>query len=474
MAFSDKGNIELVKTPEPPRGELKFFDLYSLALGAVIGTGVISLIGYAIAYTAYSAWLAYFAAIIFGFLYTLPFVFVCATFRLSSNQYSIIGGFLSEFWGGAYGVAGISTLLCVGIFGSAFAEYMNTLIPGVPLAVWSVGLICIFYVVNMSGIGAVKKVQNVMFFLLVASLLAFIAFGLPNVKNPIFQFSSPQFMPNGFWKGFFPAMILLSTSCTGYNAMMPAYGGFARNATKDLPRAMLLVLPSIILLYVGCGIVACGVLPLEQIAGQPLTATAKAIFPGIGYLVFIICGPIMCITTTLNATMPALCQVVGGAAESGWFPESFARKNGKGMYVIPLTLTALMGIIPNMLGFNTSQIMMMSTLCGSLCNIPLQVAFFLMPIRYPEAWKNSRFHVPLWLYYIICAISAACCAFLFYNSCTQLSGNVVFVNIALVVVCLLYTIYRSRSGKVRCVVSMWPRSHINDETFPEQETAVGK
>ena len=94
--------IEVVNVPEPPRGTLKTFDLYTIALGSVVGTGVISLVGYAIAYTGYSAWLAYFAAIVFGLIYTAPYMFMSATFRIAGGQYSMIGGVFSEFWAGAY------------------------------------------------------------------------------------------------------------------------------------------------------------------------------------------------------------------------------------------------------------------------------------------------------------------------------------------------------------------------------------
>ena len=51
-------------SPEPPRGNLKTIDLFAIALGATIGPGVVAQIGYAIGYTGYSAWLAYFVAII--------------------------------------------------------------------------------------------------------------------------------------------------------------------------------------------------------------------------------------------------------------------------------------------------------------------------------------------------------------------------------------------------------------------------
>ena len=50
--------------PEPAPGILKRSDLFAIAVGGVIGSGMVTLIGPAMAYTGYSVWLAYLVAII--------------------------------------------------------------------------------------------------------------------------------------------------------------------------------------------------------------------------------------------------------------------------------------------------------------------------------------------------------------------------------------------------------------------------
>ena len=68
--------IHVVKEPVPKPGTLGRTELYALAIGQVIGAGVITLIVPAIKMTGYSAWLAYFVAILMGFVMILPFVFI--------------------------------------------------------------------------------------------------------------------------------------------------------------------------------------------------------------------------------------------------------------------------------------------------------------------------------------------------------------------------------------------------------------
>jgi amino acid transporter len=466
-------HVEVVKVEEPAPGPLKLFDLYSMALGTVIGAGVITMIGYAISYTGYSAWLAYLAAIVFGFLQSSPYMFMSGTFRLSGGTYSIIGHNFSEFWAGIAGITFIPMLLVIGMFGSAFGMYMQSLIPSVSPNIWGVGLIVVFYLINISGIEATSKIQNVMLVVLVISLSSFIIFGIPHIVNPIFDFKGDSFMPNGFWIGFFPAMILLSNSCGGYLTLSPQFGVFSKNATRDIPRAQLLIIPTLILLYVGTGIVASGVLPLDQIAGQPLTLTAQAIFPGKWYLAFILGGPIMCLATTANGTLPAMAQVLVTTADSGWLPKIFAKRNKKGIALAPLTLAAALGIAPIVLGFNPRDIILMVSFSASVLSLPLQLAFFNMPRRHPQAWKNSRMHIPNWIYYILCSFSLSAQAFLLYNSVTQLPLKVILVNFIFAMAVVGWGLYRAYSGKVKVVMSIWPRSADNDDDW-EQHKLEGK
>ena len=75
----------IIRTQAPPPGTLKKSDLYAISLGYVIGAGIISLVGPAIALTGYSAWVAFFIAILFGFLVNLPAVFVTSTLRMAGG-----------------------------------------------------------------------------------------------------------------------------------------------------------------------------------------------------------------------------------------------------------------------------------------------------------------------------------------------------------------------------------------------------
>lgn len=67
-------NLKFNASPQP--GSLGLSELYAIALGYVIGAGIVTMVGPAIAVTGRSAWVAYFVAILFGLVINIPAVFI--------------------------------------------------------------------------------------------------------------------------------------------------------------------------------------------------------------------------------------------------------------------------------------------------------------------------------------------------------------------------------------------------------------
>ena len=82
--MNDKNII--VNKPEPKPGILERGDLFAIAVGMVIGSGMVTLIGPAMAYTGYSVWLAYLTAIVMGFFMVFPYIILGGTMRVACFQ----------------------------------------------------------------------------------------------------------------------------------------------------------------------------------------------------------------------------------------------------------------------------------------------------------------------------------------------------------------------------------------------------
>ena len=149
--------IKLVREREPGPGTLGKPELYALAIGQVIGAGVITLVVPAIKMTGYSAWLAYFAAIIMGFFMILPTVFVSSTVRLGGGNYSMLAGLAGPNISGIYAFMYLTQCLSLSLFGSSAAAYLGDIIPALSShgarIVIGAALLTFFYVIIFQRFG---------------------------------------------------------------------------------------------------------------------------------------------------------------------------------------------------------------------------------------------------------------------------------------------------------------------------------
>jgi len=456
--------IKVVNTPAPPPGTLNRNNLYCLSIGQVIGAGVITLIGPAIIMTGYSAWLGYALAVILGFICILPTIFVTGTLRLSGGYYSLIAGISSPRVAGMYAASQLTNMLSLSLFGVSLGLYINSVFPTVDKLAAGVAMLTFFYLINLFGINIMAKVQTFLTWFLIFSLLGFIVIGMFNINNPIFDVSSPEFMPKGI-NGLTASVFLYVYSTRGYSMTMN-YGRDAKNATRDIPWAILLSMPTIMILYVGVAIVGTGVLPLEQVAGQPLTYVAKAILPGPLFPLFIIGGPIMALLTTMNSSMPAQCYPLYRSVKDGWFPKSFGDLNKRGVPWKIFTVNYIIGLLPMLLGFNISQITNNIMLLGAVQSALYAYAYWQLPTRFPEAWAKSRYHIPNKAYYLIVIASTLSVAAILVKSFRSLTPQIAIFSLVAVSSCIIYGYVRGGTAEITMETSVWADQNVDVETNP--------
>ena len=343
--------IKLVREREPGPGTLGKPELYALAIGQVIGAGVITLVVPAIKMTGYSAWLAYFAAIIMGFFMILPTVFVSSTVRLGGGNYSMLAGLAGPNISGIYAFMYLTQCLSLSLFGSSAAAYLGDIIPALSShgarIVIGAALLTFFYVINLMGIDVMASAQKLMTWLLIAALLLFTIFGLAKMKLPIFDFSDPEFLTQGWGinfsdgqisGGFVGAMLLFVYSTQGYY-MTTAYGGSSKNAKRDIPFVLLMCVPTLCVLYVGVAMAGVGSTTLAEYGeSTTLVVAAQNLFPTVLFYFFIIGGPIMALLSTLNSSFAYNSITIGTACDDGWLPQNLRQEKRKGRPGLDLDL----------------------------------------------------------------------------------------------------------------------------------------
>ncbi|MEL7648623.1 MAG: APC family permease [Sedimentibacter sp.] len=386
-------------------------DLMSIAVGQIIGAGIMSLTGVAIGMTGKSVPLSFMVAAIFKIIMAIPFIIIGGTVRMRGGQYTQVAILAGQKWSGIYMITYIFSNVALAMYAISFAQYAQSLIPGIPLMPVSIIMLTAFYILNIMGVQGAAVVQNAMVVLMASGLAIFVAFGFGHLQPGIF--SGSDFMTNGV-RGIMGAGALLGFAAGGAFVVIN-FGAEAKNPTKDIPFVIVVSTLAVSGVYAFMSIVAANVLPISEVAYQPLSLVAKAVMPNWAFVFFTVCGAGFALSTTLNATLAWVTKPVLQAVEDGWFPKFLGAINEK--YKTPhvlLTIFYLIGLIPIITGLSIGTIANAALLIMQAFNIVLSIALTRLPKVLPEEYARSKVKVSTPVLYTIAYGAAACAAYQFY------------------------------------------------------------
>lgn len=170
-------------------------ELYAIAFGHVIGSGVFSLIGIGIGITGKSAFLGILLSAVFIILQALPFMLLAGTARFRGGYYSIMGTLWGNKLAGFYIVVFFCSNVSLAMYAISFAQYLQAVLPGLPITPVAFVVMTVFFVTNLLGVEGAAKLEIVMDIVLAAALTLFVVFGMPQVDYA--NFFTVDFMPNG-------------------------------------------------------------------------------------------------------------------------------------------------------------------------------------------------------------------------------------------------------------------------------------
>lgn len=374
---------------------LGFWDLMGIGVGQIIGSGIMVLTGICISITGAGTPFAFLLAAVLVICPNLVLAVLGSAVPATGGMYTYVRDYIGKKAGFFYLALLVAGQLVLAMFAITFAEYACSIIPGLNETVVAFAILTLCFVMNIVGVDMAAKLQNVLVVVLVVAMALFVAFGLPKVNWDVFT-QPDAIMPNGI-VGFLTGASLL-TFATGGAEFLSELGGEMKNPGRDLPRAMISSTGLVAIIYAFIGVVAVGVLPIDQVAGQSLVLVADAIFPKPLYYFFIIGGGMFAVASTLNATFTWCTKGLLIAAEEGWLPKKAASISKFGTPWVLLTVFYIVGAIPILTGLDIETI---SRLGNGLSLIYVMFPIFAGYLIYkknPQAMANSTFkmkRVPL-------------------------------------------------------------------------------
>ena len=425
---------------------LGFWDLFSIATGIIIGSGVLVFTGRGIAQTGRSICVAYLGAAVWVICMGIPTILMCSCIRLLGGTYTQSNLFLGERWGGFFLSIYVLSQMGLNLYAQTFALYFCEMIGGGNETLVAAIMITLFYFINFFGVDFMAKAQNLMTAILLLALIWFTVRGLPRVDWANF-FGGEGWMTNG-WGGLFATSTLLTYSLLGATSLAP-YSAQAKNPQRDIPLAAVVSTGSIAILFALMGIVGSGILPLDQVANQTLGVIANHFLTKPEYIFFMAGGALCAAATTLNGLIGSVAIPLVMYSHDGWLPKSLGELHPK--FKTPykyLMVYYVITMAPLFLGVDISSVTDM-TLRGSYTS----TAIFIFNMRkipdmFPEQWEKSIFHMPKGVFNVVMWICFIGAVFNVIGQITNSDWKTIGFNVAVMVVGVVFSLTWFKTGKV--------------------------
>ena len=370
---------------------LSFTDCMSMAIGQIIGSGIMVLTGVVIGLTGHGTILAFILGAVVALCNAFPFLVLHSSIPAKGAAYTYASRLLGEKMGFFYLGMFVLSQILIATFAKGFASYFVQIFPMFNETVVAILALSIAVILNIVGLKSSALIQNLMVAGLLISLALFAAFGLPQVQWSNLVITVDNMAPNGI-KNFLIGVALLSFACGGAKYIAENADAIP-NPSRTIPKVVIISTLLVAVFYALVGIVAAGVLPIEAVAYQNLTMVARQIFPPWLYIFFVVGGAMFALFTTLNGTLSWVTRGLQVSATQGWIPERCAKENKAGTPVILLLVFFVVGAIPIVTGMDLTAIANMGVGTDVLTEFVILVACWQLPKKYPEALKNSMFHI---------------------------------------------------------------------------------
>lgn len=438
-------------------GSLNLLAAVAMIAGGMIGSAIFSLSGL----TMFTAGPAAIVTWIIAALIMLCYGLVCAEL---ATRFPESGGVFvfptkalgktekeGRFWGWisvwGYFNANIVAVAFAAIYVGTYLSVGFPIFDGmqVPLAVGSVVLVYLMNIMKMSSLG---KLNNVLVAGIVITMLIYI---ITSVVTGAFDTSSwvPFFSQGaGGTTGFLSAVPI---AMTGYGSIVAVSFMVqeVKNPNKNVPRAVLIALAIVCLLYVGMVAATLGMLTVRYLTENPgmrfipMYAAAFTKLSAIPWMSKVISiSALLALITTMLVVMSLTARAMKAVSDTKLLPKAFGKMNGNGIPIFATTVVAVSAGIISCFPDFTEILVSLGALFAVVVTIMTNIS--LIAARKKFALPEGAFQAPLGatLPWISLILTLVC------NISSVLSGNVQVYAFTIVwyVIGIIY--YKIRVNKI--------------------------
>ncbi|MCM1090807.1 MAG: APC family permease [Butyrivibrio sp.] len=255
---------------------------------------------------------------------------------------TMVGGYLV-----CQAIAG--TVECA-MFGNAINSVFDT---GIPSWVFSVIMVAVLILANLQGVDIFAKVQNVVAYVLIGSLILMGLIGTLGLGSGE-VIAQPSNLAGSF-SDTFGLLGLAFFLFIGCEFVIPVAKSI-KNEKRNVPLGMVLSLLIILLMQIFLVIGMSKYTAYEELGASPSPHIlyGSALLGKVGSYWMILVSA-LAVVSTVNSAMSSFSFMCAGMAKINLLPTVFLKKNKRGAYYVGILSIGLLEIIVNALGLSTSD-----------------------------------------------------------------------------------------------------------------------
>ncbi|MER7999349.1 APC family permease [Streptomyces sp. NPDC095613] len=399
--------VDVSRNADSLKREITTLQALGISFHQIVGGGVVTLTGVAIAITGGGVPIAYLLAAFAILLVSVPMATLGATMPVLGGNYTYATRLIHPLVGFANLWLFLLNITTMSLYGLSAGIYLQSLDPWFDPTVVAVTMITVFAVANFFGAAFSSRVGILLAVVMLVAFGAFIVMGLADVRWD----DLPPALPDGL-PGLLQAAALL-TFATGGASVVAELGREMKTPGRSIPIAVIGGTLFAGVLYVLIAIPAVGVLPIDDVAGQPLSIVAKTFMPGGWWHFFLVGGAVLAVVGTMNASLLWGSKGILAAVDDGWFPRGVGAVNKRfGTPHWLLLILYVLGVVPAFAGIEMSVIASAASFIGQAALIVTVIASVRVRYLRPDLYAVSPFKVAAWLHWTLTVVGVG---FLLYQ-----------------------------------------------------------
>lgn len=370
-----------------------FWSIVLLGINAIIGSGIFLLPNQA--YSSVGAFSL--IVIIFDmFLATcmaLCFAELSGLFKKNGGPYIYAKEAFGDFVGFEVGfMKAAVSIIAWATMANGFATALSSVVPVVGDTIIKkvviVALISILAIMNIIGVNISKMLNNIVTVGKILPLIIFIAAGIFFINGGNF---SPLFLNGHYEAGTFgAAALVIFYAFTGFESIASAAEDM-ENPEKNLPRAIIVVMIIVSLIYILIQAVSIGILGSDLAKSTTPVAEAASKFLGSGGGLLVTAGTLVSIGGINIASSFLTPRNIVAMSDDNLLPSVFSKYNKKGTPYVAIIFSAVVAILIAVSGTFT-QLAAISVVSRFTQYLPTCLAVIVLRKKNPD--KHSSLTIP--------------------------------------------------------------------------------